>query len=129
MTTRRQQRVSDLLREELGILITAELIDPRLADAMVTVTHVEVSQDLHNARVYVEQGLSPTDSAGILDALRHSETYLRKAIAENLNLRVVPHFSFHLDDTGARAQRIDALLDGLTNPAGNHESHESDLTQ
>ncbi len=58
MPSRRQERVSEMLREELSLLISTELIDPRLEDAMVTVTDVTVSEDLRNARVYVEHALA-----------------------------------------------------------------------
>lgn len=113
MPTRRQQRVAEMMREELTILIAGELTDPRLADAMVNVTDVEVSQDLRNARVYVEHVLPREASQGILDALRHAESYLRQALVENLDLRFVPSLTFHIDDANERGRRIDALLDSI----------------
>jgi ribosome-binding factor A len=118
MPTRRQERVSEIMREELSLLIGAELTDPRLTDAMVSVTDVKVSQDLRNARVYVEHLLPPARSGEVLDALRHAETYLRHALVENLDLRFVPMLSFHIDSTNERGRRIDALLDMLTRETG-----------
>ncbi len=112
MTSHRQQRVAELLQQELSILIT-ELTDPRLSDGLVTVTRVNVSADLHNARVYVEHALPPKESPRVLAALAHSETFLRKALVESLDLRVVPHLTFSVDDSGARAQRVDAILDQI----------------
>lgn len=117
MVTRRQQRVAEMMREELTILIGAELTDPRLADAMVNVTAVEVSPDLRSARVYVEHQLPRESSRGVLEALRHAESYLRRALIESLDLRFVPELTFHIDDTGERARRIDALLDSLSGQA------------
>jgi ribosome-binding factor A len=117
MPTRRQERVSEMMREELGLLIGAELTDPRLADAMVNVTDVEVSQDLRNARVYVEHRLDPARSSEVMEALRHAETYLRHALVENLDLRFVPMLSFHIDNSNQRGRRIDALLDLLAEEA------------
>jgi ribosome-binding factor A len=112
MTSHRQQRVSQLLHHELSILIT-ELTDPRLSDALVALTRVTVSADLHNARVYVEHALPPKESPRVLAALAHSETFLRKALVESLDLRVVPHLAFSIDDSGARAQRVDEILNSL----------------
>ncbi len=132
MTSHRQQRVSELLHQELSILI-AELSDPRLSDSLVTVTRVTVSADLHNARVYVEHALPPRDSPRVLAALAHAETFLRKALVESLDLRVVPHLSFTVDESGARAQRVDELLDSLAgvapattppSPASGTEKHD-----
>ncbi len=113
MPTRRQERVSEVMREELSILIGAELTDPRLADAMVSVTDVEVSQDLRNARVYVEHVLDSGQSGEVLKALRRAESYLRQALVENLELRFVPMLTFHIDDANQRGRRIDALLDTI----------------
>jgi ribosome-binding factor A len=113
MPTRRQERVSEMMREELSLLIGAELFDPRLADAMVSVTAVEVSQDLRNARVYVEHNLPSDRSVEVLLALRHAESYLRRAVVENLDLRFVPMLTFHIDDANQRGRRIDALLNSI----------------
>lgn len=124
MPTRRQQRVAEMMREELVILIAGELTDPRLADAMVNVTDVEISQDLRNARVYVEHVLPREASRGVLDALRHAESYLRQALLENLDLRFVPTLTFHIDDANERGRRIDALLDSLVDQA-----HRSEVLQ
>jgi ribosome-binding factor A len=106
-----------MMREELSLLIGAELFDPCLADAMVNVTDVEVSQDLRNARVYVEHSLPSTQSGEVLAALRHAEGFLRQALVENLDLRFVPMLSFHIDNTNERGRRIDALLDSIARDA------------
>jgi ribosome-binding factor A len=126
MPTRRQERVSEMMREELSLLIGAELFDPRLADAMVNVTDVQVSQDLRNANVYVEHNLSSSRSGEVLAALRHAEGYLRRAVVENLELRFVPMLTFHIDDTHERGRRIDALLDTIASEAVHgHEASNS----
>ncbi len=113
MMTHRQQRISELLHQELSLLIAAELADPRLEDALVSVTRVVVSPDLRNARVEIEHALPSERNGQVLAALRHAEGFLRHALAENLNLRVVPALSFHVDETERRARRVDALLDAL----------------
>lgn len=110
MTSRRQERVAEALLEELGLLISSELIDPRLEDAMVTVTDVKVSPDLGNARVYVQHALPDTQSRAVLSALQHAASFLRRALMENLQLRVVPELHFSIDTTEKRAQHIEEIL-------------------
>ncbi len=126
MPSHRQQHIAKLLQEELNLLVSAELTDPRLADAMVNVTQVAVSADLRSARVYVEHSLPAESSRQVLAALAHAESFLREALVENVNLRYVPHLSFHIDDTSARGQRVDALLDALEReeraPAGRDDA-------
>ena len=128
MPSRRQERISEMLREELSLLISTELTDPRLEDAMVSVTDVSVSEDLRNARVYVEHALPYESSKQVLAALRHAEGFLRRALLQNLSLRFVPELTFHIDTSTERAQRIDSLLDAAVrasveqpNPDGDAE--------
>ena len=113
MTSRRQERVAEALLEELGLLISSELIDPRLEDAMVTVTDVQVSPDLGNARVYIQHALPDEQSRAVLSALQHSASFLRHALAENLHLRVMPELHFSVDTTEKRAQHIDEILEQI----------------
>jgi ribosome-binding factor A len=113
MTSRRQERIAEVLLEELGLLISSELTDPRLEDGMVTVTDVQLSTDLGNARVYIQHALPDSESRQVLSALQHSTTFLRRALVENLHLRVAPELHFFVDATEKRAQHIDEILDQL----------------
>jgi ribosome-binding factor A len=56
----------------------------------------------------------------VLQALAHSESFLRRALAENLNLRFVPELTFQLDTSGRRGQRVDELLAQITGPSERH---------
>lgn len=113
MTTHRQERIAEVLLEELGLLIVSELTDPRLEDALVTVTDVEVSPDLGNARVFIQHTLPDAETRHVLSALQHSTTFLRHALVENLHLRVVPELHFVVDDTEKRAAHVDQILDQI----------------
>lgn len=126
MISHRQQRVSELLREELGLLIQSELDDPRLEEALVTVTYVDVTPDLLNARVYIDHALPPESARPILEALRHAEPYLRRSLAESLDLRAVPMLTFHIDTVEQRARRIDSILDQIAagDPAQSQDAHD-----
>jgi ribosome-binding factor A len=128
MPSRRQERISEMLREELSILISTELTDPRLEDALVSVTDVTVSADLHNARVFIEHALPQRADYQVLSALRHSVTFLRAALLESLNLRVVPELTFQIDRSNERGRRIDELLDSLAQGRPPPSSHGTDTT-
>jgi ribosome-binding factor A len=115
-----------MLREELSLLISTELTDPRLENAMVNVTDVSVSEDLRNARVYVEHALPYESSKQVLAALRHAEGFLREALLQNLSLRFVPELTFHIDSSSERAQRIDALLNAASQAGAAQPSSDAD---
>ncbi len=108
MSTIRQQRVAELLFEELSILIGSELADPRLS--LVRVTNVDVSRDLRNVNVYVTHDDEELSKRDILQGLRHATSFLRRQIAVRCSLRAVPELAFHYDDTPEKAARIDELL-------------------
>jgi ribosome-binding factor A len=134
MTSRRQERIAEVLAEELGLLIASELTDPRLDDAMVTVTGVQVSPDLGNARVYIQHALPASQSRSLLSALQHSTTFLRRALVENVHLRVVPELHFVVDETEKRAHRIDEILDQIaadraTQARGSHDDGQAPSAQ
>lgn len=113
MTSRRQERIAEVLLEELGLLISSELTDPRLEDAMVSVTDVQVSPDLGSARVFIQHALPDSETRHVLSALQHSATFLRRALVENVHLRVVPELHFVVDVTEKRARHIDEILDRI----------------
>ena len=108
MATIRQQRVAELLYEELSILIGNELSDPRLS--LVQVTNVDVSKDLRNVKVFVSHDDENVTKQQVLQGLRHATPYLRRQIATRASLRAVPELLFYYDDTPEKAARIDALL-------------------
>ena len=73
MPTIRQQRVSELLFEELSIMIANELSDPRLS--LVQVTSVDVSRDLRNVKVYVTHDDEELSKRAVLQGLRHATPF------------------------------------------------------
>lgn len=117
MTSHRRARVNGLLREELALILSGELADPRLAP--VTVSDVEISEDMRHLRVYYS--VLDDDPVAEREARRglvHASGFLRRKLAEHVNLRLTPELSFHLDRTEVRAQRIDQLLaEVATQPA------------
>lgn len=108
MSTIRQQRVSELLFEELSIMIANELSDPRLS--LVRVTGVDVSRDLRNVKVQVTHDDDELSKREVLEGLRHAMPYLRRQLAVRCSLRAVPELNFYYDDTPERAARVDELL-------------------
>lgn len=104
----RQQRLAELLFEELSIMIASELEDPRVS--LVRVTSVDVSRDLRNVKVYVSHDDDSVTKTEVLHGLRHAIPYLRREIASRCVLRAVPELLFYYDDTPENAARVDTLL-------------------
>ncbi len=104
----RQQRVAGLLFEELSILLSGELQDPKIS--LVKVTGVQVSKDLRNVRIFVSHEDESVTRRELLQALQRATPFLRRQLAERLGLRAVPDLLFAYDDLPEKAARVDDLL-------------------
>mgnify|MGYP001215674140 FL=1 len=107
----RCDRVADAIQRELSVLINDSLRDPRVG--MVSVTEVKVSRDLSNSKFFVSFISSNTkDQANnAISALNGATGYLRKLMAANMNLRVMPKITFIHDNSLAERQVMSELID------------------
>jgi ribosome-binding factor A len=114
MTADRMRRVDEAMREVLSAAITVEIKDPRVG--FVTVTAVQTTTDLRQARVYVSVLGADAVRRRSLDGLRSAHGYLQRRVAEELRLKHTPTLEFVYDDTTDRGQRIQELLDREAGP-------------
>ncbi len=108
---RRPERLGEALKVEISEVVGFELDDPRLE--MVTVTEVEVSGDLRDAKVYVLIRGTDEEVEKALKALRNAATFVRQQVAMNLDLRHAPHVHFVRDTAEENASRVGEILDDL----------------
>lgn len=108
MQSKRSERVGDLILEFVSQVLSREINDPRVG--VVTLTGVEVSNDLKHARVFFSVLVNQQGKDEVLSGLRSASGFIRSKIARELKLRYVPTLEFIYDDTQANAQRIEELL-------------------
>ena len=106
---RRADRVAEAIREEVATFLAADVKDPRVV-GLVTVTGVEVTRDLRQAKVFVSVMGSETERAATFDGLDSVAVHLRSRIGRALRLRLAPEITFRPDESIARAARIENLL-------------------
>jgi ribosome-binding factor A len=109
---RRPERFAVALKEEIAEVVGFELDDPRLE--MVTVTDVEVANDLRDAKVYVLVRGDEDEVNKALKTLGKASTFVRQQVALNLELRYAPHVHFVRDTAEENAARINEILEDLT---------------
>ena len=119
-TGQRPLRVGEEVRHALAqILERGDLRDPDLVDAVVTITEVRMSPDIRNATVFVAP-LGGIDTDKIVKALERAAPYLRRRIAEVVELRYVPNLRIEADTSFDYAERIgqklSEVVDGDTAP-------------
>ena len=103
----RHERVAEQIRGVLVELIR-EVRDPRVG--FVTLTGVELSPDLKQARVFVSRLGSEAERESAVEGLNHAATFLRRALADRARLRFTPGLRFVSDATLARGSRVEAIL-------------------
>lgn len=106
---RRADRVAEAIRENVATFLNSGAKDPRLV-AVVTVTAVDVTPDLRHAKIFISMMGSDTERRSTLEALNGMTGHLRSRLARAMSLRVAPEVSFRVDETVARAARIESLL-------------------
>jgi ribosome-binding factor A len=112
---KRLERVNQLLKEEISTLLHRELKDPRLG--FVTVTAVETTADLKQAKVYVSVLGNDEQWVKSFKALESARGFVWGWLRRNLDLRVTPELSFRPDRSMEHAARMQSLLAGLR-PSG-----------
>jgi ribosome-binding factor A len=107
----RPDRVADQIRGELGELLAREVHDPGLG--FVTITRVQVSADLQQARVFYTALGEERVRRSSERALHRASPFLRRQIGSRLRLKRVPELQFLYDESIAGQDRIEQLLNEL----------------
>ena len=117
MASNRIGRINGEIKQELASLLRS-VKDPRVAEAMLTVTHVDTTSDLRYARVYVS-ALNCEDEKGLLKGLKSAAGFLRRELGSKLSLRYTPELQFFVDDSIAYGAHILDMLNHVkpANPA------------
>jgi len=108
MENHRAERVSEALREELGELISYELSDPRIGDAVVT--EVLVSPDKRQATVRLHLAADLKSQKETLAALEGARHFLRRTLTERLSLFRIPELHFEADVELSKNSKVESLF-------------------
>ena len=111
----RPDRVADQIRGEIALLLAREVHDPGIG--FVTLTRVQVSPDLQQARIHYTVLGPPGDEAKTratsAKAIGRAVPFLRRQIGSRLRLKRVPELTFLYDESVAGQDRIEQLLNEL----------------
>jgi ribosome-binding factor A len=108
--SRRTERINDLLREEISDLLLREVKDPRMS-GLVTITEVDVSPDLRQAKVFVSVLGTDEEKTSTFLALKAAAHFLQRRLGKRLTLRRVPQLAFLSDDSLEQGARLLRLLE------------------
>jgi len=116
--TRRTSRVGENVRDALAQVLRSDLRGVDLG--WVSISEVEVSPDLHYARVYMT-GLKEDDTKKAVEELRKVAGQVRHHLGKRIHLRYTPELDFRYDETALRALRVETLLREVIPPNPENE--------
>lgn len=117
MNYRRSERVADVIKEEVASMILhGEIKDPRIG--FITITRVELTPDLKDAKVFFSQIGSAEDKAKSRNGLNNASGFVRRALAKRLDLRHIPNVSFVFDDSLEYADHIEKVIKEMKGGGG-----------
>jgi len=123
MATHRTARIAEEIKRELFQMIRDELKDHRI-QGLISITSVEVTSDLHFAKVFVSKLGDAEEIKNTLAGLEKAGGYLRSELAKRLQLRFTPELIFKADTSLEYGAKINKLLSGIIHEP---ESGEKDV--
>jgi ribosome-binding factor A len=108
--SRRQKRVSSLIKEALGKIFVTEVQSS--SSGLITITRVEMSPDLMTAHVFLSV-FGQVDKGELLALIEKRKGHLRKAVASEVKLKYNPDLIFSLDPIPEYESQIDRLIEQL----------------
>ncbi len=109
----RIEKVNQALKEEISNIIHNEVKDPRLG--FITITQVEVSKDLHYAKVSFSVLGDKSEIEKVEKGLSSAAGFIRKLIGERIRLHYTPELSFRLDSSSEYSVRVHEQLERIKN--------------
>jgi ribosome-binding factor A len=109
--SQRTERVDELLRQEIGSILTRDVADPRIG--FVTITEVETEPDLRHAKVWVSVIGQRGERNETIAALSRAMPFVRRELGRRLRLKRIPDLHVRLDDSAERGTRVLHLLHEL----------------
>jgi len=114
VSSQRAQRVAETIHKEISSMLIKGLKDPRIG--FVTITSVDVTSDLRQARIYYTLLASQNTMGGqdgrsrTQEGLDSSSSYIRQQLGRMLRLRFIPEIHFEYDASFDYGQNIERLL-------------------
>lgn len=104
----RVEKIQELIKEQVSAIIMREVKDPRIG--FVTVTDVDISSDLKNAKIYVSLLGSTKQMKDSWEGLNSSLGFIRRELAHRVRMKFIPEIKFYVDTSLEYSAHIQELL-------------------
>ncbi|MCH6267079.1 MULTISPECIES: 30S ribosome-binding factor RbfA [Neobacillus] len=120
----RPNRVGEQMKKELSDIIGRKIKDPRIG--FVTVTDVQVTGDLQQAKVFISVLGDDEQRENTLKGLAKAKGFIRSEIGHRIRLRKTPEIIFEFDESIDYGNRIETLLHDLHSDGSPMEKNEEE---
>ncbi|MGM0440652.1 MAG: 30S ribosome-binding factor RbfA [Chlamydiota bacterium] len=110
MKPKRVDRLNTLLQEVISEVIAKEVKDPEVIGKLISVTAVEVTPDLHHAKVYISIISEAEEKELIVSALNRAAGFIATNASKKVTMRYFPNLNFILDNSVEKRMKIDKIL-------------------
>lgn len=118
----RAERIADHIKDQVSQLLAFEVKDPAIG--LLTVTHVKMTSDMGLAHVYYTLIGDDKERQKTARALERATPFVRRRVAEDMNMRRAPEIKFHYDDNLERQERVETLLREIASERAEREARE-----
>lgn len=112
MAKNRLDLINAEIQKSLSHTLTYDMYSEELRGAFVTVTKVVTTPDLKYAKVFLSV-FPDANKEKVFNCLKNSVTFLRREVAKNVKLRVVPELHLYMDDSLEYSQKIDEIINKI----------------
>lgn len=109
MVIKRTDRLNSLLKEVISEVIKRDVRNPHVSE-LLTVTRVEISKDLHYAKVFISVIGTEQSKLETIQALNTASGFIAIHASKKVVMRYFPALTFKLDDSVDRHMKIETLL-------------------
>ncbi|MFQ5953362.1 MAG: 30S ribosome-binding factor RbfA [Candidatus Omnitrophota bacterium] len=118
----RMDRVSEAIKREISLILQEKVNDPRLSS--VSITRVEVSRDLKNAKVYYLGLPDEAEQREIEKALNKAAKFIRSELAGRVTIKFTPRLIFTKDKAEEMEESIEKTFDIIEKELEEKSEHE-----
>lgn len=119
----RVDRLNSLLKEVISEVIRNDVRNPHVG-SLITVTRVDITKDLHHAKVYISVIGDEKEKTETLMALNTAAGFIAVNASKKVVLRYFPNLNFILDDSVDKHMRIENLLEKISDERSSREPHD-----
>jgi ribosome-binding factor A len=123
----RVERVAELIREKISKIIRENVSDPRIG--FVSITRVDVSPDLENAKVFVSILGNEEKKKECMSGLDSATRFIRGKLGHMLEMRAVPEIKFVRDDSLEKGSQVLGIISRLEKASRGEEERERNLSR